>query len=257
MAIIISVCNRKGGVGKTTSCINIGAGLALKGYKVLLIDFDPQGSMTKSLIQTSGYSYIGDWLLDRAKFNDVLQQTEFGNFHFVPSSADLQSDEMDMQKDIISDGDFLGNKLQEIESQYDFILIDTAPAFGLLFKNALLASHSVLIPAKPDFNSSGGLADLVGIIDKVKRKKNLEILGVFVTIYRAVPEYDAYYEKLKSYFPGRFFDTKIRINLALEKAASRGKPIQHFDNTSSGAIDYNKLCEEIIIRCNLKQTQIA
>ncbi len=254
MAIVISLANQKGGVAKTTSALNLGAGLARRGFKTLLVDFDPQGSLTKILSPSAPAKYVGDWIMDRAPFETVLLKTEYEGLSFVPSHINLRGDEMDMQKDMLNANEFLLNKVQEVQSSFDFILIDTLPSLSLLCNNSLFACQYVLIPAKLDYLSIGGLSQLIKVIGNIKKRKPIEILGMFATVYRSgVKRQEKCLEELRGLFPDMLLKTIIRINAALEDAAFEGKPVFHHDARSSGAEDYTNLTEEVLNRCQSKK----
>ncbi len=258
MAIVISIANQKGGVAKTTSCLNIGAALGQAGYKTLLVDFDPQSSLTKILNrENQTIRYVGDWLQNRCVFTDVVQRSPHENLDYLPSHIHLRGDEMDMQKDFINGNEFLSIKLQEVGAEYDFVLIDTLPSLSLLCINALFASQFVLIPSKMDYVSIGGLSQLTRLIADVKKKKPIEILGVFSTIYRTgVKRQERCYNELKAIFPSHVLRAKIRINAAIEEAAYEGLPVTYLDSQCRGAQDYHELTKEILQRCPLKKKAV-
>lgn len=257
MAVVISLANQKGGVAKTTTCLNLGAGLASHGIKTLLIDSDPQGSLTRYLGyngEQSEFSPLGDWLLGRKEFSQVETITPYSNLSFIPANEDLISAEAAITKDTFKALHYLRLKINEIRAQFDVILVDTMPSFSPLFANALVASDQVIIPVKLEWLSVQGLAPLLGKVREVQQiGKGIEILGIVGTFHRkGVNEVAKCLKEIRDILPGRVFETTIHLNSRLAEAAGEGLPIQVFDRNSQGAYDYEALTEEVITRCQLK-----
>ncbi len=241
---VIAILNHKGGTGKTTSSLNIGAGLAKLNKKVLLIDIDPQTNLSEGLgvrnVERSIYQSIKE-----ETALPILNITE--NLDLVPSSIDLLAAELEMVsrfgREII-----IKKLLNPIKSDYDYIVLDCPPAMGMLTINAIVASDTLLIPLEAEFYSYTGIDKLVDIIQKVRDNYNekLTIGGVFITKYDARR---ALTEKMKTsigkYFGDKLFDTTIRINVALSEAQLSGKSVFDYDPNSNGAKDYSDLVNEM------------
>ncbi|MCI5083015.1 MAG: ParA family protein [Saprospiraceae bacterium] len=247
MGKIISLLNHKGGVGKTTSAINIGAGLVELGKKVLLIDLDPQANLTLSLGIPRQPSTIYEALRGES---ELLPVTVKDGLDVVTSVLDLSGAEMELINE--AGREFILKELFEpILPQYDFIIIDCPPSLGLLTLNALTSSDYVLIPLQTEFLAMQGLAKIKQVISKVKIRlnKDLQIGGVIATMYdnRKVLNRDVV-ETIKKYFGKMVFETKIRDNVSLAEAPAQRKDIFAYSPNSPGAQDYLSLCKEIIER---------
>ena len=218
MGIVISLANQKGGVAKTTSCINLGAGLALRGYKTLLIDFDPQASLSIYFgidIQDQSIGKVGDWIMGRKPFDRVVLPTEFANLSIVPTSEELKSDELGIQQDMVKSFKYLQRKVDSVRDSFDFILIDTMPSFSLLFLNSLAAGDKVLIPVKLEFLSIQGLEPLGLKIQDIREEiKSIEVLGILGTFYRkGVNESEECITELRDNLQEKVFETVINQNV--------------------------------------------
>lgn len=255
-AKIFALCNHKGGCGKTTSAVNIAAGLVRRGRNVLLVDLDPQANTTQA-IGLNPYTIentIYDALRDRCKIDETIRtiketaaQDEHGYLHVVPSCLDLVAAETQLineynREHILSD--LLGN----VSYRYDYILIDCPPSLGLLTANALTAADRLLIPIQPHFFAVQGLQQLLDVVAKVQRglNKRLTIGGVFLTDYdsRVKMHTDAA-EAVAAAFPKELFTTRIRHNVALSECAAKGSTIFEYNPKSNGAQDYAALSGEI------------
>lgn len=247
MGTIISLLNHKGGVGKTTSAINIGAGLVELGRKVLLIDLDPQANLTLSLgIPRQKYT-IYEALRGES---ELVPVTVREGLDVVISTLDLSSAEMELINE--AGREYILRELFEpVVEEYDYIIIDCPPSLGLLTLNALTCCRYVFIPLQTEFLALQGLAKIKQIIDKVRFRlnKKLEIGGVIATMYdsRKVLNRDVV-ETIKKYFGPKVFNTLIRDNVALAEAPSQRKDIFSYNRSSNGAKDYLSLCKEIIER---------
>lgn len=245
----ISIMNHKGGTGKTTSSINIGAGLARKGHKVLLIDIDSQANLTEGLgigeVEESVYDSISE-----NKKLPVLNITE--NLDLVPASIDLLGAEMEIVSKIGRE-QILKKLLKPIRAEYDYIIIDCPPSVGLLTVNAMVASDTILLPLQGEYFAYKGVDRLLGIVQEVRDNLNdqLEIGGVFITqinTQRILTK--TIVDKLTEDLQDKVFDSKIRINVALAEAQLQGQSIFDYAPESNGAKDYEMLVEEILTKLN-------
>jgi chromosome partitioning protein len=247
MGIVISLLNHKGGVGKTTSTINIGAGLAELGKKVLLIDLDPQANLTLSLGIPRQKFTIYEALRGES---DLVPYNVKRNLDVVTSTLDLSGAEMELVNE--AGREYIMRELfAVIQDQYDYILIDCPPSLGLLTLNALTSSRYVIIPLQTEFLALQGLAKIKQVIDKVRMRlnKNLEIGGVIPTMFdkRKVLNNDVV-DTIHKYFGEKVFKTYIRDNVALAEAPAQRKDIFDYNPRSPGAEDYLNLSREIILR---------
>ncbi len=247
MATVISLLNHKGGVGKTTSAINIGAGLAELGQRVLLIDLDPQANLSLALGIPRQPVTIYESLMGES---DLAPYAAKERLHVVTSSLDLSSAEMELVNEAGREY-ILRELFAGVEEDYDFIIIDCPPSLGLLTLNALTSSQQVIIPLQTEFLAMQGLAKIKQVIQKVKLRlnKDLHISGVLATMYdkRKVLNRDVV-ETIKKYFGPLLFETYIRDNVALAEAPASRTDIFEYARKSNGAKDYLKVCKEIIAR---------
>lgn len=250
MAKVISLFNQKGGVGKTTTNVNLCAALALKGKKVLSIDIDPQGN------STSGFGFdknnlentIYDILIEGIDINKVICSTEIKGLDLIPSNIQLAGAEIELTNTKHREKT-LNEKLNLLDENYDFIIIDCPPSLGLLSLNALTASHSVLIPIQCEYYSLEGVGQLMDTVKLVKKtlNPNLDIEGVLLNMYDGRTNLSAQVvEEVKKYFKNKVYRTVIPRNVRLAEAPSFGQPIILYDENSKGSIAYIKLSEEII-----------
>lgn len=247
MATIISLLNHKGGVGKTTSAISIGAGLVELGKRVLLLDLDPQANLSLSL----GISRQKYTIYEALRGECELVPFEYKpNMHVITSTLDLSGAEMELINEAGREF-ILRELLSVVIEDYDFIIIDCPPSLGLLTLNALTSSNYVYIPLQTEFLALQGLTKIKQVIDKVKFRlnKKLELGGVIATMYdnRKVLNRDVV-ETIEKYFGDKVFETKIRDNVALAEAPAQGKDIFVYQKNSPGAKDYLALCNEILER---------
>ena len=249
MGKVISVANQKGGVGKTTTTVNLATLLAKKGKKVLLIDTDPQGNATSGLGITKELELsVYDILIGETTFNEVIQETTLKNLKVCPSNISLAGAEVELVS-MMSREQRLKTKLDEIKDQYDYILIDCPPSLGLITLNAFTASDSVLIPVQCEYFALEGLGQLLNTVNLVKKhlNKSLEVEGALLTMYDARTNLsNQVVKEVKKYFEDKVYKTVIPRNVRLSEAPIYGMPISIYDPRSKGAKDYEKLTKELL-----------
>lgn len=249
MGKVISVANQKGGVGKTTTTVNLSTLLAKKGKKVLLIDTDPQGNATSGLGVTKELeNSVYDILVGEIGFDETIQETAIKNLKICPSNISLAGAEVELVS-MMSREQRLKTKLDAIKDQYDYILIDCPPSLGLITLNAFTASDSVLIPVQCEYFALEGLGQLLNTVNLVKKhlNKNLEIEGALLTMYDARTNLsNQVVKEVKKYFENKVYKTVIPRNVRLSEAPSYGMPISIYDARSKGAKAYDKLTKEFL-----------
>ena len=245
----LAIVNQKGGVGKSTTAVNLGASLAEKGYKVLLIDVDPQGNATSGLgLEKSELEYsIYDVLIEDTSLDKAILSTDFGNYYILPANIDLAGAEIELVS-MISRESRLKNSLEKYENNYDYVLFDCPPSLGLLTLNALSASHKILVPIQCEYYALEGLGQLVQTIKLVRNSLNpeLEIEGVVLTMYDARTNLSQQViDEVKQHFGNKVYETIIPRNVRLSEAPSFGQPIIEYASNSKGAQAYRKLAKEV------------
>lgn len=252
MGRIIAIANQKGGVGKTTTAINLSACLAEAGQKVLTIDFDPQGNATSGLglekeeIENTVY----EMMLGECEFEDCLQQNVHDNLDVLPSDSNLSGAEIELL-DIENKEFVLKDSLEDMRDLYDFIIIDCPPSLSLLTINALVAANTVLVPIQCEYYALEGLSQVMRTINLVRRKMNpeLEMEGVVFTMYDARTNLSLeVVENVKVNLNENIYKTIIPRNVRLAEAPSHGMPINLYDSKSTGAESYRLLAAEVISR---------
>ena len=247
MSKVISISNHKGGVGKTTSAINIGAGLNKLGKKILLIDLDPQANLSQSLGLTDQERNIYGALRGEYKLQPI---PVLKGLDLIPSTLDLSGAEVELSGEAGREY-ILRELLEPVRNNYDYILIDSPPSLGLLTINSFTASDEVYIPLQAQYLALQGLAKLTEVIDKIKKRlnKELKVGGVIVTQYdsRKVLNRDVA-TTIEAHFKAEVFKTKVRDNIALAEAPAQGVDIFRYNSKSFGAIDYLSLSKEILKR---------
>ena len=246
---VISVCNLKGGTGKTTTVLNLGAALANKGKRVLLVDLDAQGNLSESLGKDTE---AVDRDIYRALRNETaLEPIEiYAGLHLVPATLDLAAADAELSADSANGVFVLKELLEGVRDRYDFVLIDCSPSIGALVVSALIASDSLIIPLQAEYLPLRGLKKLTEVISKVQRRnKELKVIGILVTQYdsRKILSRNVL-ESVQEHFRAEVFDSRIRNNVALAESPSRGVDIFRYEPKSNGAEDYAALCEEVLRR---------
>lgn len=250
MSKIISIVNQKGGVGKTTTSINLGASLGILEYKTLVIDADPQANSTAGLgfnVKDIQYS-IYECILGEVNIKDIIVQTETPNLSILPAHIDLVGAELEMVN-IERRESRIADVVNQIRNDYDFILIDCAPSLGLITLNALVASDSVIIPVQSEYFALEGLSKLLNTIRLVQNNMNpnLTIEGILLTMYDSrLKGANAIVEDVKQHCKDLVFDTLIYRNTRLSESQSYGLPVVMYDAQSRGAVNYLNFARELL-----------
>ena len=249
MGKIIAVANQKGGVGKTTTCINLCAALTEQGFKVLLCDMDPQGNATSGLgVDKNIEPNVYDVLIGRATIKEAIVRTKFGDV--LPANMVLSGGADEIGRLELGAREYvLKNELKGIRGDYDYVLIDCPPTLGLLTLNALCASETVLIPVQCEYFALEGLTDLIRTLKMIKKQLNpaLEIEGVLLTMYDGRTNFSAQVAaEIKKFFKQKTYNVAIPRNVRLSEAPSHGVPVMAYDRPSRGAAAYIELAKEIV-----------
>jgi chromosome partitioning protein len=257
-ARIIALSNQKGGVGKTTSAVNIAASLAAAEYRVLLVDFDPQGNASSALgvesrnLKPSSY----EMLIQEATPTDCIVKTELSYLDLIPANQELIGAEIELVS-ALGREHRLKDALTLLKNNYDFILIDCPPALGLLTVNALVAAHGILVPLQCEYFALEGLSQLMKTVELVKKflNPNLDIEGILLTMFDRRNNLSHQVElDVREHFKETVLSTKIPRNVKLGEAPSHGKPIILYDISSPGALAYMEAAQELLARTQLKRT---
>ncbi|MBR6902400.1 MAG: ParA family protein [Clostridia bacterium] len=252
MGKIIAIVNQKGGVGKTTTAVNISAGIGLKGKKVLLVDADPQGNTTSGygIAKKNASSTSYELLLGSVSAEEATVKTSFNGVDIIPSSMNLAAAEIDLIE-IEHREARLKTALSRVREKYDYVFIDCPPSLGLITINALNAADTVLVPLQCEYYALEGLSQLIASIRQVKRLYNptLEIEGIVLTMYDArLNLTNQVVGEIKKYFGNKLYKTAIPRAVRISEAPSHGMPIQYYDARSKGANAYNDLAKEFLKR---------
>ena len=252
MGKIISFANQKGGVGKTTSCVNIAASLGLLGHKVLIIDLDPQGNTTSGVgISKRGLKASTKELLNgEMSAKEIIVETPYENLYVIPTNTTLANAEFDLL-DFEESEARMKTALAEAKEEFDYILIDCPPSLGMLTINAFTASDGIIVPMQCEFYALEGLSQLMITINRIKRLYNpdLNVTGILITMYnsRLLLSLQVIAE-LKKHYEDKLFETKISRNVKLTEAPGFGKPAYYHDKHSKGAKEYIEVAKELVTR---------
>jgi chromosome partitioning protein len=248
---IVTLVNQKGGVGKTTTAINLAASLAACERRVLLVDLDPQANATSGVgIGKNEEKSVYNVMTEGMKIREIIRETELSTFFIAPSAVDLVGAEMELS-DAIGREFHLKRALAEINGEYDYVLLDSPPSLGLLTINGLTAANSVLVPMQCEYFALEGISQLVNTVERVRDLLNpgLEIEGIVLTMYDDRMNLSKQVaEEVRTHFQGKVYDTIIPRNVRLGEAPSFGKPIILYDIRSRGSEAYISLAKEFIQR---------
>jgi chromosome partitioning protein len=250
MARVIAICNQKGGVGKTTTAVNLGAYLALGGRKVLLVDFDPQANASSALgyDQKTESKSIYHGILGEATHEEIILPSQIYNYHFIPSAPHLAGALVELVN-LPEREYFLRSFLNRVRHQYDYIIIDLPPSLSLLTVNGLLAADEVIIPVQTEYYSLEGLGQLLETVDLIKKNMDhpIRVSGALITMYNKRERLSRDVAKnLRANFPYRVFAVEVPRSVALAEAPSFSRPVILYRPDSSGAVAYERLADEVM-----------
>ena len=252
MGRIIAIANQKGGVGKTTTAINLSSCLAEKGQKVLAVDMDPQGNMTSGLgvDKDEAENTVYDLIIGEADINEVIQKNVMENLDVIPTNIDLSAAEIELIG--VDDKEYIvRNAIHKVRDEYDFVIIDCPPSLSMLTINAMTTADSVLVPIQCEYYALEGLSQLIHTVELVKERLNpvFEIEGVVFTMYDARTNLSLQVvENVKDNLQQNIYKTIIPRNIRLAEAPSYGMPINKYDSKSAGSDAYMRLADEVISR---------
>lgn len=252
MAKVVSFSNQKGGVGKTTSCVNISAQIANKGKKVLMIDMDPQGNATSGLglPKSKIKNTIYDVIIGRCDIADAIIKTKFKNLSVIAANIDLAGAELELHE--LDEGlNFTKIALDSIKNDYDYIFIDCPPSLGMLTVKALSISDGIVIPMQCEFYSLEGMSQLLNTVKKIKSIYNpgLQIVGILLTMYNGrLTLTGQVVEELKKYYADQLFKVPISRSVRLSEAPGYGEPICYHDPYGKGSLEYAAVAKELMMR---------
>jgi chromosome partitioning protein len=250
MARVIAICNQKGGVGKTTTAVNLGAYLALAGRRVLLVDFDPQANASSALghDQKTEHKSIYHGILGEATHEEIILPSQIYNYHFIPSAPHLAGALVELVN-LPEREYFLRKFLNRVRHEYDYIIIDLPPSLSLLTVNGLLAADEVIIPVQTEYYSLEGLGQLLETVDLIKKNLNhpIRVSGALITMYNKRERLSRDVAKnLRANFPYRVFAVEVPRSVALAEAPSFSRPVILYRPDSSGAVAYERLADEVM-----------
>ena len=252
MAKIVSFSNQKGGVGKTTSCVNISAQIANKGKRVLMIDMDPQGNATSGLglAKSKIKKTIYDVIIGQCDIKEAIIKTNFKNLSVVPATIDLAGAELELY-DIEEGENFAKLALDSIKDDFDYIFIDCPPSLGMLTVKALSVSDGIVIPMQCEFYSLEGMSQLLNTVKKIKKAYNpsLQVVGILLTMYNGrLTLTNQVVAELKKYYADKLFKVPISRTVRLSEAPSFGAPICYHDPYGKGSLEYAAVAKELMLR---------
>lgn len=252
MAKVVSFSNQKGGVGKTTSCVNISAQVAKKGKKVLMIDMDPQGNATSGLgLQKSKIkNTVYDVIIGRCSIEDAIIKTKFKNLSVVPANIELAGAEIELQE-LDEELNFTKIALDSIKGEYDYIFIDCPPSLGMLTVKALSVSDGVVIPMQCEFYSLEGMSQLLNTVKRIKNLYNptLQVVGILLTMYNGrLTLTGQVVNELKKYYADKLFKVPISRTVRISEAPGYGEPICYHDPYGKGSLEYAAVAKELMLR---------
>ena len=252
MAKIVSFSNQKGGVGKTTSCVNISAQIANKGKKVLMIDMDPQGNATSGLgLQKSKIkNTIYDVIIGHCNIEDAIIKTKFKNLSVIPANIELAGAEVELPE-LESGTNFTKIALDSIKDDYDYIFIDCPPSLGMLTVKALSVSDGIVVPMQCEFYSLEGMSQLLNTVKKIKTLYNpgLQIVGILLTMYNGrLTLTNQVVAELKKYYADKLFKVPISRTVRISEAPGYGEPICYHDPYGKGSLEYAAVAKELMMR---------
>ena len=252
MGKIISFANQKGGVGKTTSAVNIASSLGVLGYKVLLIDLDPQGNATSGvgIMKKALKSTVFDLLTSDASADSVTLKTQYDNLSVIPAHTTLARAEYELGD--VENGEYvMKEKLNQIRENYDYIIIDCPPSLGMLTVNAMTASDGVVIPMQCEFYSLEGMSQLLNTVKKIKNLYNpdLQLVGILLTMYNGrLTLTGQVVNELKKYYADKLFKVPISRTVRISEAPGYGEPICYHDPYGKGSLEYAAVAKELMLR---------
>ena len=252
MAKVVSFSNQKGGVGKTTSCVNLSAQIANKGKKVLMIDMDPQGNATSGLgLQKSKIrNTIYEVIIGKCDIQDAIIKTRFKNLSVIPSNIALAGAEIELQE-LDEELNFTKIALDSIKDEYDYIFIDCPPSLGMLTVKALSVSDGVVIPMQCEFYSLEGMSQLLNTVKKIKSLYNpdLQLVGILLTMYNGrLTLTGQVVAELKKYYADKLFKVPISRTVRISEAPGYGEPICYHDPYGKGSLEYAAVAKELMLR---------
>lgn len=250
MGKTVAIVNQKGGVGKTTTAVNLAAAIGMKGYKTLLVDIDPQGNATSGLGFSKRDTEIStyDMMIGTAAAENIVKETAFSRLDLLPANMNLAGAELEIA-DLDSRESRIKNALAPLKEKYDFIILDCPPSLGLITINALCAVDSVLVPIQCEFYALEGLSQLINTVRQVKRKYNplIDIEGVLLTMFDGrLNLTQQVVSEVKRFFPQKVFSVVIPRNVRLSEAPSFGQPVLYYDKLSKGSRAYDELANEFL-----------
>ena len=252
MAKIVSFSNQKGGVGKTTSCVNISAQIANKGKKVLMIDMDPQGNATSGLgLQKSKIkNTIYDVIIGHCNVEDAIIKTKFKNLSVIPSNIELAGAEIELPE-LENGTNYMKIALDSIKEEFDYIFIDCPPSLGMLTVKALSVSDGIVVPMQCEFYSLEGMSQLLNTVKKIKNLYNpgLQIVGILLTMYNGrLTLTNQVVAELKKYYADKLFKVPISRTVRISEAPGYGEPICYHDPYGKGSLEYAAVAKELMMR---------